>query len=66
MDVKDLAWSVPRGMEEQVYAISLLAIDLDEQKEANYLADLAHGLRLNLARCNEIHRKYRAPEIFKE
>jgi uncharacterized membrane protein YebE (DUF533 family) len=65
VDVKEFTWSVPRGMEEQVYAISLLAIDLDEQKEANYLADLAHGLRLDLARCNEIHRNYRAPEIFK-
>ncbi len=66
VDVKEFAWSVPRGMEEQVYAISVLAIDLDEQKEANYLADLAHGLRLDLGRCNEIHRNYRAVEIFRE
>ena len=66
VDVKDFVWSVPRGMEEQVYVISLLAIELDEQKEANYLADLAHGLRLDLKRCNEIHRNYRAPVIFKE
>lgn len=65
LDVRDFTWSVPQGMEEQVYTISLIAIDLDEQKEANYLADLAHGLRLDTARCNEIHRNFGAPIIFK-
>lgn len=65
-DVREFAWSVPLGMEEQVYALSVVAIDLDENKEANYLGDLAHGLRLAPSRCNEIHRKYGAPEIFHE
>ncbi|QDT11753.1 DUF533 domain-containing protein [Planctomycetes bacterium K23_9] len=65
-DVRDFAWSVPLGMEEQAYAMSVIAIDLDEQKEAQYLGDLAHGLRLAPSRCNEIHRKYGAPEIFQE
>lgn len=65
LDVRGLAWSVPLGMEEQAYTISLIAIDLDDQKEANYLADLAHGLRLSPARCNEIHTRYGAPVIFK-
>ncbi len=62
-DVKELAWSVPLGMEEQVYTMSLIAIDLDENRESEYLADLAHGLRLQRRRCNEIHRQYGAPEI---
>lgn len=65
VDVKELAWSIPLGMEEQAYAISLMAIELDEQSEATYLGELAHGLRLQPARCNEIHRKYGAPEIFR-
>ena len=65
VDVRSLCWSVPRGMEENVYTMSLLAIDLDEQKEANYLADLAQGLRMDPNQCNEIHRKYGAPMIFK-
>ena len=65
-DVREFAWSVPLGMEEQVYTLSVVAIDLDENKEANYLGDLAHGLRLAPSRCNEIHRKYGAPEIFHE
>lgn len=65
VDVREFTWSVPRGMEEQVYTISLIAIDLDEQKEAEYLADLAHGLRIDTARCNEIHRNVGAPVIFR-
>ena len=64
VDVRDFTWSVPQGMEEQVYTISLIAIDLDEQREAEYLADLAHGLRIDTGRCNEIHRKLGAPVIF--
>lgn len=64
VDVKELTWSVPRGLEEQVYSLSLMAIDLDEQKEAEYLADLAHGLRMDPARCNVIHQNYNAPVIF--
>lgn len=65
-DVKELAWNVPLGMEEQVYTMSLIAIDLDQNKEAEYLADLAHGLRLQPKRCNELHRQFKAPEIFRE
>ena len=65
-DVRDFAWSVPLGMEEQVYQIALIAIDLDEMKEAQYLADLAHGLRLPPERCNQIHRRLGAPVIFQE
>lgn len=65
VDVRDLAWSIPQGMEEQAYQISLIAIELDEQKEAEYLADLAHGLRLAPQRCNEIHQKLGAPVIFR-
>lgn len=63
-DVRELAWSVPLGLEDQVYAISLMAIRLDQNTEAQYLGELAHGLRLSPGRCNEIHRRYNAPEIF--
>ncbi|TWU40460.1 tellurite resistance TerB family protein [Novipirellula artificiosorum] len=63
-DARAVAWSVPLGMEEQAYTISLLAMDLDENKEAQYLGELAHGLRLSPQKCNELHRQYKAPEIF--
>ncbi|MFK7822001.1 MAG: DUF533 domain-containing protein [Planctomycetaceae bacterium] len=65
VDVKDFAWSVPLGMEQQVYGISLMAMDLDEQKEAKYLGELAHGLRLGPEICNSIHDEFKAPRIFK-
>ncbi len=64
VNVRDLVWDIPRGMEEQAYTVSLIAIDLDQQKEANYLADLCQGLRLDPKRCNEIHRNFGAPVIF--
>ena len=64
-DVKEIAWSIPLGLEEQAYQISLIAIDLDDQKEAEYLADLAHGLRISPKQCNEIHQRLGAPEIFR-
>ena len=65
VNVRDLAWAIPQGMEEQAYQISLIAIDLDQQKEADYLSDLAHGLRLPPGRCNEIHERLGAPIIFR-
>ncbi|MEM7517521.1 MAG: DUF533 domain-containing protein [Planctomycetota bacterium] len=65
ISVRDFAWSVPLGMEEQVYGISLMAIELDQNREASYLRELAHGLRLEPAVCNQIHQQFRAPQIFK-
>jgi uncharacterized membrane protein YebE (DUF533 family) len=47
LDVREFAWSVPLGMEEQVYAISLIAIDLDTRRETEYLQELGHALRLS-------------------
>jgi hypothetical protein len=66
LDVRQLAWDVPLGMEEQVYTVTLLSINLDEQKEAEYLAELAHGLRISPKRCNEIHHRYNSPAIFQD
>ena len=64
LDVREFAWSVPIGMEQKVYTISLASIDLDTNPEAGYLRELAHGLRLPPETCNEIHRQYGAPTIF--
>ncbi len=57
-DVRDFAWSVPLGMEQPVYAISLTAINLDSPKEVQFLKDLAHGLRIPPNICNQIHQRY--------
>ena len=59
LDVREFAWSVPLGMEEQVYAMSLLAIDVNEQAEQRYLGELAHGLRIPDEVCDQLQQRYR-------
>jgi uncharacterized membrane protein YebE (DUF533 family) len=64
LDVKGFVNSVPRGMEEQIYAISLAAIDLDTQQEAQYLHQLAQGFGLSAQACNQLHDKVGAPKLY--
>ncbi|MDX2495559.1 MAG: DUF533 domain-containing protein [Desulfuromusa sp.] len=64
LDVKGFINSVPRGMEEQVYLMSLFAINLDSKAEAQYLGQLAEGLNLTKQTCNQIHEKLGAPVIY--
>jgi uncharacterized membrane protein YebE (DUF533 family) len=54
LDVREFAWSVPVGMEQQVYSMSLIAVDVDSAAEEGYLRDLAHGLRLTPEVCEQI------------
>jgi hypothetical protein len=54
LDVREFAWSVPIGMEQQVYMMSLTAIDVDSDAEQRYLKDLARGLRLAPEVCDQI------------
>jgi Protein of unknown function (DUF533) len=65
VDVDGLVRQVPNGMEEQVYLASLMAIDLDNQKEAQYLAALAQALELRPAEVNALHDRAGAPRIFR-
>jgi len=64
LDVQAFANDVPRGMEHQVYLLSLAAIDLDKQSEANYLGQLAQALRITPDEANAIHEQLGAPKIF--
>jgi len=64
LDVQGFANSVPRGLEHQVYAVSLAAIDLDENSEAQYLGELAQALRIGAQEANQIHAQLGAPQIF--
>ena len=63
-DVEGFIRSVPRGMEQQVYMMSLFAIDLDSNEEAHYLDQLAKGLNISHQDCNAIHEKLGAPAIY--
>lgn len=55
VDVAGLCRQVPDGLQPQVYAVSLMAIDLDNRVEAQYLHDLASGLGLGRGEVNDIH-----------
>ena len=64
MNMQNLVSSIPAGMEQQVYFMSLLAIDLDSKPEAQYLHDLAQGLNISQQASNSIHEKLGAPVLY--
>lgn len=64
VDVAELAADVPDGMEEQVYLISLMAIDLDSRAEAQHLHDLAAALGLDQSMVNAIHSQAGIPPLY--
>lgn len=64
LDTQALVNSVPAGMEQQVYFMSLLAIDLDSKAEALYLDKLAKGLNISQQVSNQIHEKLGAPKLY--
>ena len=64
LDLCGFTRTIPAGMEQQVYAISVTAIDIDKQNEANYLGQLAQELGLDPNWCNQVHDQLGAPRIF--
>jgi len=64
LDIQGLVNSVPEGMEQQVYLMSLLAINLDSKEEAVYLDKLADGLNISHEASNAIHEKLGAPKLY--
>ena len=65
VDVEGLARAVPAGMEPKVYTLSLMAIDLDQQAEAEYLHALAQALELTPEEVNALHDRAGAPRIYR-
>lgn len=65
LDLKGFIRDVPRGMEQQVYAFSVMGMRLDTKQEAQYLGAVAQGLDLNPEICNQINAQLGAPEIFR-
>ncbi len=57
VDIPALVRNVPAGLESQVYTMSVMAIDLDSQAEAQYLHDLATALEIDKDGVNDIHAK---------
>ncbi len=64
LDVREFAMSVPVGMEQQVYTMSLVAIDLDTGQEAKYLMELAEALRIPMDVREQIHQRLGVPSIY--
>ena len=64
VDVDALVAQVPNGMGPQVYAMSVIAINLDSQAEAQYLHKLAQGLRLSVETINDVHAQLGVPSLY--
>ena len=63
-DLNSFLRSIPQGMEQQVYLMSLLAIDLDTKEEAQYLDQLAKGMNIDQQTSNAIHQKLGVPPLY--
>ena len=64
VDPKALAREVPRGAEAQTYMMSLIAIDLDSDVEAQYLNKFAVALGLEERQVNQIHAQMDEPPLY--
>ena len=64
LDLADFVQSVPKGLEQHVYVMSLLGIDLDSQAEAQYLDQLSNGLGISNELSNQIHEKVGVPALY--
>ncbi|MEW8002505.1 MAG: DUF533 domain-containing protein [Candidatus Thiodiazotropha sp.] len=64
LDLESFVGSIPAGLEQQVYAMSLMAIDLDTQAEAQYLHSLAQATRISPEVSNLIHQQLGAQPIY--
>jgi uncharacterized membrane protein YebE (DUF533 family) len=64
VDAAALAAEVPAGAGAQVYLMSLMAIDFDNRKEAEYLHALAQGLGLDREAVNGIHAQVGATNLY--
>ena len=64
IDVQGLARQVPRGLEQQFYTMSVMAIDLDNRNEAEYLNRFASALGLDRGQVNRIHARLGVPALY--
>ncbi len=64
LNLPEFIKSVPRGMEQQVYMLSLMSINLDSKAEADYLDKLAQGLNITQQISNQLHQEVGAPLLY--
>lgn len=63
LNLHEFVWSVPLGAEQEIYAVSMMTLNLDSRAEVNYLKDLAHGLRMSPQLCAQIHQRFGVPVL---
>ena len=64
VDIEKLVANTPDGLGQQVYAMSVMGIDLDTQDEAQYLHKLASAYGMQPAQVNEIHAQLGVPSLY--
>lgn len=65
VDARAIARETPHGLERQVYAMSVMGIDLDHQAEAQYLHELAGAMELQPDEVNRIHDQLGVPQLYR-
>ncbi|KEO60240.1 DUF533 domain-containing protein [Thioclava indica] len=64
VDAQGLASQIPDALEAQAYTMSVTAIDLDNQTEAQYLDSFAKALGLDAQSVNHIHAQLGVPPLY--
>ncbi|MEM0978019.1 MAG: DUF533 domain-containing protein [Pseudomonadota bacterium] len=64
INVDAIVENLPHDMYNQAYAMSLIAIDLNNQAEANHLHSLAHAMGLSKTEVNKIHERMGEPALY--
>lgn len=64
LDAGAIDLEVPRGLGQQVYAMSVMGVYLDNQREAQYLHDLASAIGIAPRGINKIHDHFGLPRIY--
>lgn len=64
IDVNEFVASIPLGLESHIYGISIMAVKLDTTEEADYLRQLAQGLRISPEDCNQMHQQQQLPLLY--
>jgi len=64
VDIDGLVRQTPKGMEAQIYAMSVLGINLDSRTEAEYLHQLAQAFGMDARSVNTIHDQMGAPSLY--
>lgn len=64
LNVDEFVKSVPRGMEQQVYVLSLMTVNLDSKAEADYLDQLAKRFGISENDSNQMHAQLGVPQLY--